>query len=145
MRKSGQKEKARLGVMVLLAALVLVKEAYPSEFPPKQMCLVDKNTGNLVLIANCKPAGPKIKLSDSTYKLYTVNALIEGGPLSGTGGFFFPPYFDLSLAGGGYTWHYFVDLRLDPGTREGSCAVYNVDLDTRFTAEVRLVPCNTIP
>lgn len=147
MKKIQQAKEFLFGTMFFLMGCFFAAEAIPGQFPPKQMCLVNKNHGSLVLIATCKPAGPSVNLINSSYKIYQVNALTEGGPLSGSGAFLYSNYFDISLTGGGSSvnYHYVVDIRLDPGTKEGMVRIQNVELDVSWAEEVKLVPCNTVP
>lgn len=147
MEKMRQAGKTWLGTIGFLVGLFFAAEALPGQFPPKQMCLVDKTSGSLLLMANCKLAGPSVKLKNGSYKIYQINALTEGGPLSGSGAFLYPGYFDISLTGGGSnaSYHYIVDIRLDPDTRDGTMGVKNIELDHYWAEEVRLVPCITVP
>ncbi len=147
MKQLRKTRRTWLGVMFSLVGLLLSAEAYPAEFPPKKICLVDKDTGSLILIANCKAAGPSIKLSDGSYKIYTINALTEGGPMSGSGAFYqAPDYFDFSITGGwGTTGRYFGAFRLDRTSKEGSYVFKNLELGLEWTGGTRLVPCETVP
>ncbi|MEJ5375482.1 MAG: hypothetical protein WHX93_02760 [bacterium] len=146
MKQLRKTRRTWFGVMVFLVGLLLASEAYSAEFPPKKICLVD-DRDNLILIANCKLAGPSIKLSSGSYKIYTINALTEGGPMSGSGAFYQDPdYFDFSITGGwGTTGRYFGAFRLARTSKEGSYLFKNLDSGSEWTGGTRLVPCETVP